>query len=157
MIVSRNIKNGAVTSEKIAENAIETIHILDGTITSKTIQTMVYLPNEMIADNAIASINIADDAIGGNHIEMTKLAQIISLIFLLSVEILKIMPLLHTAFANGTINSDLIAEGAIQEHHIADNAITSRNIADGSIPGKNNHRPDSRSIDCRSIHSRLEN
>jgi hypothetical protein len=115
-----NIATKAVTSEKIADNAIETRHIKEGTVTpDKLTITPVVRPltpaldTSEIKDAAITSAKIAPNAITTDHIAANSVAT--------------------DDIKDGAITKEKIRDGAITKEKMADGIIGTAEIIDGSI------------------------
>jgi len=106
------VKDGGITSAKIADDAIYSHHIADGSIYSND-----------IADGAIYSVDIADGQVFSS--DLADGAVTADKIADEAVTSDKIAP--------GAVTSDEIADGAITSADIADNAIYSNHIADGQV------------------------
>jgi hypothetical protein len=146
LINTKHISDGAVTGDKIADNAIIAYKLSDGSVTSAKIADGTITAVD-ISDGSIITAKIVDGAITS-----TKLAEksvtsgtindgaiINAKLDDGSVTTAKIANATITAFdiANDTILSINIADGAITASEIADGAVTTTKIADRAVVTSN--------------------
>ncbi|MBI5778530.1 MAG: hypothetical protein HZA49_03630 [Planctomycetes bacterium] len=119
-VKTEHLATKSVTSEKIAEKAIENRHIKEGTVTpDKMTFTPVSRPISPPIDSAeIKDGAIKTDELAGNAVTADKIA-----------------PNAITAekILNGAVTSEKIRDGAITKEKMADGIIGTAEIIDGSI------------------------
>jgi hypothetical protein len=115
-----NIATKAVTSDKIADNAIETRHIKNGAVTADKLTIMPAgrpltpgLETSEIKDGAITSGKIAPNAVTTDHIASNAVA--------------------NDDIKDGAISTAKIRDGAVTKEKMADGIIGTAEIIDGSI------------------------
>ncbi|MDR0618883.1 MAG: hypothetical protein LBG17_03170 [Bacteroidales bacterium] len=102
IIYEDNIRNGAVTDYKISDGAVTTPKIYESAVTT-----------DKIADGAVTEDKIADDAITTHKINNEAIAE--------------------EKIANGAVWEDKIADRAVTTPKLADGAVTESKISDGAI------------------------
>tara|TARA_B100000745_G_scaffold300422_1_gene254334 strand:+ start:1700 stop:3637 length:1938 start_codon:yes stop_codon:yes gene_type:complete len=102
----------AVDGTKIADNAIDSEHYVDGSIDNAHIADDA-IDSEHYVDGSIDNAHIADDAIDSEHYVDGSID--------------------NAHIADDAIDSEHYADGSIDNAHIADDAIDSEHYADGSI------------------------
>lgn len=101
-VTTAKMADNAVTSAKVASNAINTTHITDNAITNiKMAANAVNTPQ--IADNAVTSSKVAANAINTTHI------------------------------ADNAVTTTHFSDNAVSTSKVADNAITATKIATGAV------------------------
>ncbi len=116
------IQDSAVTSGKIADNAIITMKLADGSVTSAKIVDGTIIAQD-IADGSIISVKIADGAITS-----TKLAD-----GAVTADKIADSAIVTLKLADGAVTSAKILDGTITTVDLADGSVTSVKIADNSI------------------------
>jgi len=119
-VKTANIATKAVTSDKIADNAIEARHIKEGTVTpDKLTITPVARPltpglgTAEIKDGAITSGKIAPNAVTTDHIAANAVAT--------------------DDIKDNAITTEKIRDGAITREKVADQSVRTEDIVDGAV------------------------
>ena len=121
-VATAGIADDAVTSAKIADDAVVTAAIADDAITSALIADDA-VGSAAIADDAITAALIADDAVGSAAIADDAITS----------ALIADDAVVTAAIADDAITSALIADDAVVTAAIADDAITSALIADDAV------------------------
>jgi hypothetical protein len=117
-VTSAKILDGAIVAQDLADGSITTVKVAGGTITTTKIADSA-VTSAKIADTAIVSVKLADGA----------------------VTTAKILDGTITAedLATGAVASIKIADGAVTASKIADYAVTNTKLALGAIPYNSTH------------------
>ena len=125
-----NIATKAVTSEKIADNAIETRHIKNGAVTADKLTIMPAgrpltpgLETSEIKDGAITSGKIAPNAVTSDHIAANAVA----------TEDIKDGAITREKIRDGSVTKEKMADGIIGTAEIIDGSITAAKLATNSV------------------------
>ena len=111
-VTTVKISDGAVTTPKLADNAVTTIKINDGAVTTpKIADNAVTTPK--IADNAVTTIKINDGAVTTPKIADNAVTTI--------------------KINDGAVTTTKIADNAVTTPKLADNAVTTIKINDGAV------------------------
>jgi hypothetical protein len=111
-VTTAKVADNAITSPKVASNAINTTHIADNAITSSKIAAN-NVNTIHIADNAITNTKIAANAINTTHIADNTIT--------------------NAKITVNAVNTTQIIDGAVTTPKIADNTVTAAKIATGEI------------------------
>ena len=153
------IKNGVITSTKIADNAITTSKVVDGSITMAKLGPDVIFgsggapsgpaggdlsgvyPNPNINNGAITSTKLSDNSVTTSKIVDASVtsAKLAAGVIPTSLppngtaggDLTGIYP--NPTINNGAITSTKLADGAVTNTKVSDNAITTSKVADASI------------------------
>ena len=131
-IVEADIANSAVTSNKIADNAVTTTEILNGAVTTAKLAADA-IDGTKLADNAVDSEHYIDGSIDRVHLEAdiidsTKLAD-----NAVNSEHYVDGSIDHVHLANDIIDGDNIQDDVVNSEHIAAGALDNEHYAAGSI------------------------
>jgi len=121
-IQTAQIKDGAVTDDKISSGAVITAKLADGSVTTAKILDGTINATDL-TDGSIISVKISDGAV--TTAKITDAAVTTNKLSSGSVTSIKIL--------DGTITAVDLADGAIVTAKIADGAVTTTKIADGSV------------------------
>lgn len=142
-ITTAKLADGAVTSVKIADGAVTTSKIADGNVTTAKLADGAVTTNK-IADGNVTTAKLADgavttDKIADGNVTTAKLADgavTTSKILDGAVTTAKLADASVTTekLADGSVTAAKLAPGAITNIAIAQNTITGDKLADGSIP-----------------------
>lgn len=112
LIQTRDIRNGAVTTEKIA----------DGAVTSEKMQDNI-ITNDKLADGAVENRNIADGAVTNEKIEDGAVTG----------EKLADNTVTGDKIEDGAVTNEKLADDAVESRNIADGAVTNEKIENGAV------------------------
>ncbi|MEK7309214.1 MAG: hypothetical protein AAB038_00155 [Planctomycetota bacterium] len=125
-----NIATKAVTSEKIADNAIETRNIKDGSVTpDKLTITPVTRPltpgldSAEIKDASVTSTKIAPNAVTSDHIAANSVA----------TDDIKDSAITTAKIRDGAITREKVADQSVRTEDLVDGAVTNAKIAANTI------------------------
>ena len=121
-VATAGIADDAITSAKIADDAVVTAAIADDAITSALIADDA-VGSAAIADDAITAALIADDAVGSAAIADDAITS----------ALIADDAVVTAAIADDAITSALIADDAVVSAAIADNAVTTALINDDAV------------------------
>ena len=121
-VATAGIADDAITSAKIADDAVVTAAIADDAITSALIADDA-VGSAAIADDAITAALIADDAVGSAAIADDAITS----------ALIADDAVVTAAIADDAITSALIADDAVVSAAIADNAVTTPLINDDAV------------------------
>ncbi|MEW6027012.1 MAG: hypothetical protein AB1599_06950 [Planctomycetota bacterium] len=131
-VKTANIATKAVTSDKIADNAIEAKHIKNGAVTpDKLIITPVGRPitpgieTTEIKDGAVTSTKLAPNAVTSDHIATNAVA----------TDDIKDGAITTAKIRDGAITKEKMADGIIGTAEIIDGSITAAKLASNSVTG----------------------
>ena len=131
-VKTANIATKAVTSDKIADNAIEARHIKEGTVTpDKLTITPVARPmtpgleTGEIKDGAVTSIKIAPNAVTTDHIAANAVA----------TDDIKDNAITTEKIRDGAITREKVADRSVGTADLVDGAVTNAKIAANTITG----------------------
>lgn len=132
LIQTRDIKNGAVTTEKLSDNSITNEKLADGSITGDKLRDDS-VSGEKLADGSVSSEKLADGAISGekladNAISGEKLAD-----GSVSGAKLEDGAVGAEKMAADAVSESKLQDGAVTNEKIADEAVTNEKIADGAV------------------------
>ncbi len=129
---SEDIEDGAITTEKLANNAV-TYTKIGGTIPYSKLDLSASIVSNDIQDGTIQTQDIADGAITYTKISGTIPYDKLELSGAISSGDLKADSVDSSIIKDGSVDTEDIADGAITEAKIADNAVTYTKIVNGTI------------------------
>ena len=121
-ITSTKIADSAITAAKLASNAVTTKKIADGAITTAKIEDGS-IGSTKLEPSSVTTTKIADNAIEGNHIRAGQI----------TVNHIKDGSVTSAKLALGAVATENIQEGAITTANINDGAIKSAKLANGAV------------------------
>lgn len=130
------ILDGAITTAKVANNAITDVKIQSGGLTASSIATnavtTIKIADANVTTSKLADLSVTNAKIAPATIESSRLAN-----SSVVTAALADAAITSAKFATGAVNTAAIADSAVTNAKIADTTIVyaKLNLADGSVPG----------------------
>ena len=133
LIQTRDIKNGAVTTEKLSDNSITNEKLADGSITGDKLRDDS-VSGEKLADGSVSSEKLADNAISGEKLADGSVSGAKLEDGAVGAEKMAADAVSESKLQDGAVTNEKIADGAVHDRHIAPGAISDlRNLLSGYV------------------------
>ena len=121
-IKNQNIPNGAVTTDKIADDNVTTSKIADGSVTSAKIN-----------DGAVTGSKIADGSVGISKLADGSVSSSKILNSAVTTDKINTQAVTTTKIADGSVTSVKIADNNVNTNNINGKAVTTAKLDDGAV------------------------